>query len=158
RRGGPLVSGSSSGGAFPLRLTFSPDGQTLSEVIPPRLFLWDVAQPQQPRTPNVPCTYVGFMAFKKDGKTFIAASHSSEVLLGSVATEEWRRLPLSASSGPIVSDPANKTVATAIHSGILLWDVESGEQLKQLDIRTTHGQPLALSPNGQMLAQANDDG
>jgi WD40 repeat protein len=161
RHGSPLFSLPASRlTAFPVRLTYSPDGQTLSATILNDIYLWDVAQLQQLRTPDKLCQ-VQATAFKKDGKTLIVACSYEGIKLVSVATGELLPLPLNTEWGSIRTAVFNldgKTLATIGEHGILVWDVESGKRLTQFDIRDAVDLPLALSPNGQILAVGGKDG
>ncbi|MER6943774.1 WD40 repeat domain-containing serine/threonine protein kinase [Nonomuraea sp. NPDC000554] len=147
-------------------LAFSPDGKTLALLTKQSknvslLELWDIASGTRRAAVTgqpAPGTYEPFgiqtsvyrVLFSRDSRTVISAPDQ-----GVVDTATGRRL---VPPNPGVSDPmalsANGLVANNNYSGKLtLWD---GKSLQQVGTPNVGGAPAAFSPDGRLLAVADD--
>jgi RNA polymerase sigma factor (sigma-70 family) len=105
----------------------------------------------------------------KWGSTFAEPRNEQKVKVWDVAN--GKRLAAFDSGGPVALTPDGKTLATVgdkqpLGPGkaakVRLWDVATGNELRQLDTVAeafgSYGLPLALSPDGKLLATGGADG
>jgi WD40 repeat protein/tetratricopeptide (TPR) repeat protein len=146
-------------------VAFSPDGQTLaSGSKDSTVRLWQVSDGTPLDTLQGHWGWAASVAFSPDGAILAAGSLNGTVLLWQVSDgtllrtlrAPWEVLSLAFS-------PDGATLASAWTNlagddyGLILWDVESGEQLRTLTGHTDVVRSLALSPDGTILASASED-
>ena len=147
-----------------IRVAFSPDSDTLiagSSTV----FQWDLSSGQRVRA--FPTSDTRQLEFSPDG-SIIAASDSGTVRLFDFESGDvLHELPDHRFGGVPCMDfsPDGTLIATgeglpfevASPSGIRLWDVASGQELRVLEGHTNVLWALAFSPDGKLLASGSED-
>ncbi len=139
-------------------IVFSPDGKTLAAVMG-KLSLFDVATGAERLTlPGVEFSTSAassyFVSFSPDGQT-LAVVVDEVVKLFEV--QSGREIGLILAEGPyaIAFSPDGKTLATAgWSSGVALWDVESGQQVRTFGQTMLGANRIAFTPDGSKLVYA----
>ncbi len=159
---------------------YSPDGtQAISGDLDGKIILWDVATGQKVREygPDDGDTdaveghtrLVRSVAFSPDGKTFLSGAADSRMILWDVETGEPLRV-----FGP--DDPDTeaveghaRAVRTVLYAGdgravsasddwtLALWDLNTGEMIRQFEGHQERVRGAAISPDGTMIASAAYD-
>jgi len=158
-----------------LRLSFSPDGQTLASItgtwlpddVPGEVRLWDVATGEERvRVKGHPHRMLA-LAFAADGKTL--ATSNGTVKFWDVQTgNEKGELNLGTRGLPwsLAFSPDGKTLATGTGGGpmdltpssVILWDVATGKEKSTLPGHGNSVTWVGFSPDGKTLASASGPG
>jgi WD40 repeat protein len=164
---------------FVLEVTFSPDGQTLASGSADGTFiLWDVSDLNSEEPLPWPMAYfsghgsdVTEVLFAPDGQTLVSSSDDGSIIkwnvegnlpIGRLITDQLTDIQSLAFS------PDGQTLASGSCSDydpggscnageIILWDVTTGEELKQLLGHEASVRSIAFSPDGQTLASGSSD-
>src|SRR5262249_33230163 len=140
-----------------LRPHFSPDGKTLAAGLEGIYRLWDVASGRELQ-PGGHRTAVDAVTFSPDGKILATAgTRDGSIRLWDTGTgREIRHLQNLVWVDALVFSRDGKQLMTNSLGGAQIWDVPSGKLLRVLknDGGATDG--LALSPDGSLLAVADE--
>ncbi len=151
------------GGAGSPSLTFSPDGKTLASTesefeqrkVSAFIKLSEVETGKEIRRIVCEQNNVSGLAYSPDGKILAFACGNAIRLCESVSGKEIRQLKVNPGSYYLVFSPDGKTLATrpgfpgaAAGSGIGLWDVATGKELRRL------GESADNQPGGQVVVVA----
>jgi RNA polymerase sigma factor (sigma-70 family) len=106
---------------------------------------------------------IGSVAYSPDGKILAAGGYHGVIFLYDAATgRKLRELQAYASQfPPIAFSPDGKTLASAGGKTIQLWDVDTGQELRQFSARVSNEHyhrfttPLVFSPDGKALASVS---
>ncbi|HKB36953.1 MAG TPA: PQQ-binding-like beta-propeller repeat protein, partial [Gemmataceae bacterium] len=162
-------------------LVFSPDGRRLAAPEGPKgVLVWDVTTGRETRI-NLPVARpVRDGAFTRDGRGLVLDTEEGGLSLWEVVTgqrrqaygiparEPWdplapgRRLPDFAlslhSSGPVAVSADSRMLALGADDGMVrVWDLFSGEELKDLQGHRGEVTSLVFAPNGRELATGGAD-
>ncbi len=174
------------GHAAPVRaLSFSPHGETLASASDDKTIkLWDVAASAQDNgqstagaSPGPTATLAGHsgsvlcLSFSPDGRTLASGSSDKTIKFWRVAdwqdgdapreltgTDKAMFAPQPHSVTSVRFSPDGKTLASASHKTVRLWDVATGREKRVLDGHTDRIWCVSFSPNGELLASASSDG
>ncbi|HLO33841.1 MAG TPA: WD40 repeat domain-containing protein [Anaerolineales bacterium] len=166
-----LVSQLNGHAASVRSLAFSPDGKTLvSGSDDHTLILWDLQTGRQIGQLSGHTDDVKTVAFSPDDQTLASGSADHTVALWDVSTA----LGASTQSGGLIGRPLNahanwvlsiafspdgKTLASSGGDGqLILWDVATGQPVRQLSGTTDWVSSVAFSPHGALLASGGGDG
>jgi len=144
------------------RLLLSPDGKYLAGrdiSVRNKIELWQTDPGAHLFTLEDHIRQVTAYAFSPDSEFFASGAQDSTIILWAVKTGERLAYLMGYTKKPIgafVFSPDSKTLASASGNKILLWDVNTREQINNfeamLDIEA-----LAFSPDGKTLASGGGD-
>lgn len=147
-------------------VTFSPDGKLLAYHEQVRygsgskyeIKLIDPANNQE--VGNLACDfYQPALAFSPDGRLLVgtgAAAGDAAIHIWDARTKQkLRTIPLASSITSLAFSPDGKTLAGNHASGVVLWSVETGKQIRaQTPLKRDAGAPVsgvAFSPDGKLI-------
>jgi WD40 repeat protein len=146
-------------------LAFSPDGRLLASTTSGKtISLWDVATWRE-LSGLVGLPLPGMcLAFSANSKLLAAATIDSSVgtpnawiVLWNTGTGQWIQR-LHSWSWAMAFSPDGRLLASAgLGGGISLWDVATGQVLRDLSGHTGAVNSVAFSPDGKLLASASGD-
>jgi WD40 repeat protein/serine/threonine protein kinase len=140
---------------FSYGLIYSPDSSQIAAGFGHTIFIWDSATYELLHTLTVPGTLaVHGIRFSPDGGYLLAADMVGWTYLFNNDTGEivhhWE---VGAYNGSAVFTPDGHQVLTSTPDGMFFWDVESGEQMRQLTSEPGNSY-LTYSPDGRYLFTA----
>jgi WD40 repeat protein len=160
-------------------VAFSPDGRTLaSGSFDGSVKLWDVSTGKVLRVLAGLPGYPNFFAFSPDGLTLASSGDGTGIKLWHVATgTEVRTLPGATHSlafspdgrilatgglhrnrvGNLVTGTDTRASAARSSGAIVLWDMATGTELRELSGHADIVTSLAFSPDGRTLASGSED-
>ncbi len=147
-----------------IRVAFSPDSNTLVAGSA-NVFQWDLASGKRVRA--FPTNDTRQLEFSPDGSIIAASDYGTVRLFDAESGDVLHELPDHRFSGVPCMDfsPDGALIATgeglpfevASPSGIRLWDVASGQELRMLKGHANVLWALAFSPDGKLLASGSED-
>ncbi len=147
-----------------IRVAFSPDSDTLVAGSA-NVFQWDLASGRRVRA--FPTNDTRQLEFSPDGSIIAASDYGIVRLFDFQSGDVLHELPDHRFSGVPCMDfsPDGALIATgeglpfevASPSGIRLWDVASGQELRMLRGHSNVLWALAFSPDGKLLASGSED-
>src|SRR5262249_17249863 len=141
-------------------LAFSPDGKRLvSANSGGAVTLWEVATGK--RAGRLAAIgqegEVGSVAFAADGRTVAAGTRYAVPLWGTTKAAPSRTLK--GAGTPVAFSPDGKTLATGEwENAVHLWNVATGEEIRQMAGHGSYISALAFAPDGQTVASGSWDG
>ncbi|KUI69792.1 Vegetative incompatibility protein HET-E-1 [Cytospora mali] len=138
-------------------ITFAPDGKKLVVATMQNFFIWDIAADEpKPVEFEAHSDYIRSIVFSADGKFLISGGDDREVRVWNWdgdTCELFRTLTGHGESiNCIVSSPFEYHIASGSDDGyILVWDAESGEEIKRSSQLDTSILSLAFSHDGSKL-------
>ena len=146
-----------------LGLVLSPDGKFLAAgdiIARNKIKLWQTEPGAHLFTLEDHISPVTVYAFSPDSKLFVSGAQDSTTILWEVKT--GKRLAnlmgyTKKSIRAFAFSADGKTLASASGNQILLWDVNTREQINNFDA-VTDIEALAFSPDGKTLASGDEDG
>ncbi|MDE3000875.1 MAG: hypothetical protein OXU79_17505 [Gemmatimonadota bacterium] len=152
-------------------LSYSPDGSVLATKSADGFIqLWDAATLENPTTVYQGFHGVGgnlgFLAFSPDGKTIASGTEKgpridSVILLYDVATGERIATMEKSDGGQLFSgafSPDGRILAAGSQGPVVLWNMETLEEIATLYGHTLGVGSVSYSPDGRMLGSASHDG
>jgi WD40 repeat protein len=153
----------------------SPDGLTaLSGFFPSGIIHWDLETGEEIRRFSDVSKgnrgAVEGLAFSSDSQIFLSAASDGSIILWDVQTgEQVRQYPTDGDSTPhrvAISPDGNSVVATFGPSGIagegtkavIMWDLESGEEIQRFEGHTDWVRGVDFSPDGAQVISSSGDG
>jgi WD40 repeat protein len=157
-------------------LAISPDGDTvLTGAFKGQVILWDMDTGLELRRfteefVEEPGVAVEGLAFTPDGRAFLTGSFVGSVILWDFETGEIiRRFPTDPDSfAHLVDISPDGTAAIAAFElsggtgestrAVILWDLETGEELQRFEGHTEWVRGTTFSPDGKLVVSASGDG
>jgi WD40 repeat protein len=156
------VSVSETGGAFGARpLALSPDGRSVALAHPrEKVELWDTRTGRLLRVLKAPGGWLYSVLWTQDRRTFAVSGERETWLWDTTTWQHPRRLP--AGGGIALSTDGRRMVSASMRTGEAalkaeLWDVAAGKRRRVFYDGSDVFGPVALSPDGQLMATAGED-
>lgn len=143
----------------PWAFAFSPDSQTLTISTGRQLEARDLASSEVLFAIDANGGSFGGVAYSPDGSTLgVTDPFNHRVLILDADNGQVRsRLgPTQAANGPMAFHPTEPLLATADQDGVVyLYNIESGEQVRQWQGHSDEINDIGFSPDGRLLATAS---
>ncbi len=157
-------------------LAFSPDGKTLAAAgtfgrsattlkdLPAELVCWDVAKGEARL--SIPAAHDAInhqwsfhcLAYSPDGKWLADGTYDGVGIWDAATGKESKYLESKVTKTALAFSPDGKTLAWAgVGSDPVLWDVDSGKELRKLQGHKSWARDLAFRPDGKLLAACYND-
>ncbi len=144
-----------------LHVAFSPDGGTLAVTEQNNtVSVWQPAESQNEPRAILPAGATGLSSdsFSPDGRHLAAAWDQTACLWDLVKPGEPRCWPHDSRVRGVGFSPTGRLIATTARDGILrLWEVNSLELVRQLEVGARSYMAFAFNPSGELLAVSAED-
>lgn len=146
-------------------VAFSPDGTILASGDGNKVIIWEVTGGRQYGQVYQLSGYTGFvrsLAFSPDGTILASGSEDRLVRLWDVS-DDWERATVrgigqGSWAKTVAFSPDGAALAQAGGDKVILWNVESGQQLQIVEGGMDIVESAAFSPDGSILAVGNGNG
>ncbi|MDJ0756305.1 MAG: WD40 repeat domain-containing protein [Ardenticatenaceae bacterium] len=135
-------------------LALSPDGTMAALAVTGRIYLYSIPDLTQIGYLVSPSEEFGTIAFSPDGQFLAAGSDDRTVRVWDVTSQTLIH-ELSDHNGStcdILFSPDGQTVAAATSGSVYFWNVADGTQNQVIEAGSWPNNPIAFSPDGQLLA------